>query len=58
MHKTITKTSVVFRAETPKFDGIIPAEFLVFFLPPKFDGNEIIPWLKIPRTTKILIMKG
>ena len=45
MHKTITKTSVVFRAETPKFDGIIPAEFLVFFLPPKFDGNEIIPSL-------------
>ena len=35
--------SVVFRAEIPKFDGIIPAEFRVFFLPPKFYGIGIIP---------------
>ena len=36
-------TSVLFRAEIPGFAGIIPAEFRVFFLPPKFDGNGIIP---------------
>ena len=35
--------SVWFRAEIPGFDGIIPAEFPRFFLPPKFDENEIIP---------------
>ena len=39
--------SVVFRAEIPKFDGIIPAKFRVFFLPPKFYGIGKIPSLKI-----------
>ena len=48
-------SSVVFRAEIPKFDGIIPAEFRVFFLPPKFYGIGIIPSkLKIPGPKKYL----
>ena len=36
-------SSVFFRAEIPGFAGIIPAEFRVFSLLPKFDGNGIIP---------------
>ena len=37
------QSSVLFRAKIPYFDGIIPVEFRVFFLSPKFVGNKIIP---------------